>query len=283
MRSRLPTCVIRNGVGDTVISTEYPLDSAVSDGSLVRLLVLDDQPQTVEHIENALWVWPHRITRTNCLREAVSMCQHQTPMAILVSLTAEANSHGRLIADLRHALSRIPIVAIGTPETVRDPGTILEQGANAILSRENLQLPSLHELLMRLPVSVCDTQSSQLSDQVVMPFPWCNSEILGSLICDIRGKVVCANKHLADLLGYQKPDDLNGLCVTRDILCSAEDWASWKSVAGNTKKILRQSATIKSKNQQPLFMSIETFALAQSPNKVQAVFVDLSNLMHEFR
>ena len=281
MASRLPTSVFRDGLSGTAISTDTLSEPLRQEHGLLRVLVLDDHQQTVEQIENALWVWPHRVTRTNCVSEAVNLCQHLTPAALIVSLETEANIDGQLISAIRHVLPRIPVVAVANSEDAADPGAILKQGASAVLNRETLQQPTLYDLLMRLQMPTGRSQPSMAPDEIEMPFPWCDSVMFGSLICDVSGQVVCANHCLARILGYQAPDDLSGLSVPNDILCESEEWASWKSVAGDTSKVNQQSTSIRAKNQQLLFMSIETFALAQSPTKIQAVFVDLSNLTHQ--
>lgn len=281
MSSRLPTCLLRDRSSRALISVSPQSNAVTENWDLVRVLVIDDHPRTVEQIENALWVWPHRVTRTNSLHKAVKMCHHLTPTAILVSLEVGETERGRPVARLRRALPDIPIIALATPEVVANPGTILEQGANAILCREALQQPTLHDLLMRLQEPAENIAPAKVSDGIDIPFPWRDSNVFGSLICDIGSQIVGANNHLASLLGYASPGDLKGLSVGRDILCSSDDWADWKSVAGDTSKVLQQSTSIKSNNQQLLSVSIEAFALANSPTHIQAVFVDLSALTHK--
>ncbi len=53
---------------------------------LIRILVLDHERETLERLENALWVWPHKVANAKSVDEAVEMCRHLKPTALIVGI-----------------------------------------------------------------------------------------------------------------------------------------------------------------------------------------------------
>ncbi len=258
-----------------------PEFGAVStDNVIVRLLVLDKNPTTPQIIENALWVWPHRIATACDAQNAVDMCQHLEPAALVVSLDFPSENGVSIIRSLRNKIPDAVIIALGTAGQASNPGPILDMGANAVLTRDALQRPTLHDLLMRLQPQPANLDSREGEADCSMPLPWRESQIVGSLICDIRGIVTSANECLASWLDYPKPSALAGKYVWRDILNCPNDWAPWKSVAGDMSALLHHSVTVKARNEQLLWMNVEVFAAPNSPTDIQAIFVDQSELAH---
>lgn len=262
------------------IGSRKILEAGAADNSIIRLLVLDTNPATPELIEKALWVWPHRIATARSAQNAAEMCQHLEPVALIVALDFPSDSRVSIIRALRDQIPNAVIIAVGTAGQTSNPGPILDMGANAVLSRDSLQRPTLHDLLMRFrPQKATGSESAALAEQP-MPLPWRESQIVGSLICDIDGRIVCANECLARWLNFRSPDELAGKSVCRDVLSNSADWVSWKTVAGDLSAILHSSVTVKAGNAQFLWMNVEVFAAPNSPTYIQAVFVDQSELVH---
>ena len=55
-------------------------------GSTMRLVVLDDGGDMLEKIENALWVWPHKLLTAAHIEEAIVLSEQEPPAAILISV-----------------------------------------------------------------------------------------------------------------------------------------------------------------------------------------------------
>lgn len=253
---------------------------ALQDNTLVRLLVLDKNPKTPQQIENALWIWPHKITTASTVKNAVKLCQHLSPAALIVSLDFPSKHNTGIIGALREEIPKAAIIAVGTAEQTVSPGPILDLGANAVITREELQRPTLHDLLIRIRNQPDDDDAPIISPEVTMALPWRDSQIVGSLVCDIKGTVTCANDCLATWLDYPEASALHGKCIWRDILNCPTDWTPWKTVAGDMTALLHHSVTVKASNDQLLWMCVEVFASPNSPTDIQAIFVDQSELAH---
>ncbi len=253
---------------------------ASNENSHIRLLILDTGPATLEQIENALWIWPHTISTANTVDEAIRMCQHLEPTAILVSRDFPSNQQGSAITALRRELPNIAIVALGSAADVAKPGAILDLGADAILFRDELHRPTLHDLLMHLRPVPAMNDAPVAVPPVTMQVPWSESQIVGSLLCDIEGSITSANECLARWLQYSTPSALLGKCVWRDVLSSRTDWTAWKTVSSGTAAILHQSISVKARNKQLLWMNVQVFSAPDSPTALQALFVDQTELAH---
>jgi CheY-like chemotaxis protein len=251
-----------------------------AESAIVRLLVLDRNPVTPQLIENALWVWPHRIATADSVQQAVKMCQHLEPAALIVSLDFPSQGRVSIIRSLREQMPAAVIIALGTRGQISNSGPILDMGANAVLTREALQRPTLHDLLMRLQPQPADENTRTIMSEQSISMPWRESQMIGSLICDIKGIVSSVNPCLVRWLEYPAPSALVGKCVWRDILDSRTDWQPWKSVAGDMTALLRHAMTVKASNGQRLWMDVEVFAAPDSPSDIQAIFVDQSELAH---
>lgn len=256
------------------IDSQSPI--GVDDNALVRILVLDDDPGTPQLIENALWTWPHTISMAGCAADAITMCRHLEPAALIVSLDFSADRSQTLIAALRSELPNTVIVAFTASAETPDRSTLLDLGADTVLTREELQRPTLHGLLMRLRQEPVNGVVPVTRADVLLALPWRESKILGSLICDSGGTVTAANECLAAWLGYPQASSLLGKCIWRDLLSRPADWSPWKTVAGDMSAVVQCSTAVRARNKQLLWMDIEVFAAPNSPTEIQAVFVDKS-------
>jgi len=252
--------------------------AAPDNGGLIRVLVLDRERETLERLQNALWMWPHKVASAKSVNEAVRMCRHLTPTALIAGIKTSGNHTGNTIAKLRKELPHVPIIALGSRSDGNKPGNVLDQGADAFLAREELHRPTLHNLLKRIQRT--PNAANALGFPVVpkMSLPWQESEIIGALICDISGTITDANDCFAKWLMYPDTDELLGKCVWRDLLQSRVDWSVWKKIAGDVTAILHQSTGITAKNGQILWMKVEVFAAPSFPSCLQAVFVDQTEL-----
>ncbi len=258
------------------IAHQSPFAADMDDNALVRIIVLGNDPETPRLIENALWTWQHRIAMASCAADAITMCRHIEPIALIVSLDFSADRSETVIAAIRSELPTTVIVACGSSVSASIRGRLLDVGANAVLTRAELQRPTLHSLLIRLRQESPDHVVQDARVDTKMGLPWRESKILGSVICDIGGTVIAANECLAGWLGYPQPSSLIGKCIRRELLSSPADWATWKTVAGDINAIVQCLATVKASNNQSLWMEVEVFAAPNSPTNIQAVFVDRS-------
>ena len=254
------------------INSQPPI--GIDDTGLVRILVLDDDPGTPQLIENALWTWPHRIAMAGCAADAITVCRHLEPAALIVSLDFAADRSQTVIAALRNELPNTVIIAFTASADAPNRATLLDLGANAVLTREELQRPTLHSLLMRLRQEPVNDDVPAIRADVSLALPWRESKIMGAVICDTGGTVKAANQCLAIWLGYEDAASLIGKCIWRDLLSSPADWSPWKAVAGNVSTVVQCSAAVRAHNEQLLWMDIEVFAAPNSPAEIQAVFVD---------
>ncbi len=116
-----------------------PQFGAVStDNVIVRLLDLYKNPTTPQIIENALWVWPHRIATACDAQNAVDMCQHLEPAALVVLPDFPSENGVSIIRSLRNNIPDAVLLPWDSRAGV-DPGPILDMGANAVLTRDALQ------------------------------------------------------------------------------------------------------------------------------------------------
>ena len=78
----------------------------------MRIVVLDDGGDTVERIENALWVWPHKLLTAAHIEEAIGLSEQEPPAAILISIDSNKIREAKSIPALRRRLPKVPIVAV---------------------------------------------------------------------------------------------------------------------------------------------------------------------------
>lgn len=255
-------------------------DSAVPvDTDLIRILVLDQSRETLEHLEKALWMWPHKVANASSVNEAVEMCQQHTPTALIAGVEFSESQPASTISTLRKELPQVPIIAIGSTSDSEIPGDIVDQGADAFLPREDLHRPTLRNLLKQVQRTLDSEDTQDLPTVPKMPLPWRESEIIGALICDISGTITDANDCIATWLGYPDTDALLGKCVWRDLLNSPADWSAWKKTAGDVAALLHQFTCMTAKNGQILWMKVEVFAAPNFPSRLQAVFVNRTELV----
>ena len=252
-----------------------------SRNSCLRVLVLDANPRTWDQVENALWMWPHKIATASSIDEAVRMCKHLEPAAIIASLEFPCDDNGDVISTLRTQLPHVGIIALGTAADVSKPGFAVDLGADAVISREELHQPTLYDLIARLRPAPCNNDANDPGDFTLpfdMPLPWRESRFIGSLICDVEGAITHVNECLVRWLDYPASGGLLNKYVWRDVLASHDDWMPWKTIAGDTAAMLHQSVTVRARNQQLLWMDVQVFALPISPTYLQAAFVDKTEL-----
>jgi len=259
-----------------VLRRQRPVESGSSDvesGSM-HILVLDDDPEIIGQLENALWVWPHKLTLTAKVEDAVQQCQQMTPAAILVAVDSSESSETRSIPALRRRLPTVPIVAVVSRKQFVAPGKFLDQGADALLMREDTHRPTLHDLLISVQRNPDAVRTATRTHVPELALPWHRSEMIGALICDITGSIVDVNRALATWLGYPNTDELRGRNVLNNLLTNRSDWAMWAQVAGDTSTTFRQRAGIAARHGQILRMQLEVFAAPNHPSYIQVVFVD---------
>ena len=263
-----------------VLRRQRSIDSGSSDvaSGLMRILVLDDDSEIIGQLENSLWVWPHKVALTANVEDAVRLYQHLTPSAILVAVDRNKASETNLIPALRRRLPTVPIIAVVSRKQFVVPGKFFDQGADALLMRDDAYRPTLHDLLMSVQRNPDAAKTSTRTYTPELALPWRQSKMLGALICDITGSIVDANRSLATWLGYPNTDELTGRNVLHDLLRNRENWISWKQVAGDTSAIIHQESAIAAKNGRVLWTKIEVFAAPSHPSHLQAVFVDLTKL-----
>lgn len=245
---------------------------------LIRILVIDDDSELLDQLENALWVWPHKIVPTATVEDAIRLCRHLTPSAILVSVDADKSSETRSVPALRRRLPTVPIITLVSPGQYIEPGRFLDQGADALLLREDAHRPTLHDLLISVQRNPDSEPRAARVNTPELALPWSQSEMLGALICDITGSIVDANAPLASWLGYSNPDDLRGRNVLRNLLTNRDDWARWIQVAGDTSAIHSENTGVIARNGQMLWVRLEVFAAPKHPSYLQAVFTDQTEL-----
>ncbi len=263
-----------------VLRRQRSIDSGSSDVAtgLMRILVLDDDSEIIGQLENALWVWPHKVALTANVENAVRLCQHLTPSAILVAVDRNKASETNLIPALRRHLPTVPIIGVVSRKQFLAPGKLLDQGADALLLREDAHRPTLHDLLISVQRNPDAAKTATRIHTPELALPWRRSEMIGALICDVTGSIVDANRSLATWLGYPNTDELRGRNVLHDLLKNRDDWVSWIQVAGDTSAIIHQESAVATKNGQVLWTKIEVFAASSHPSHLQAVFVDLTEL-----
>ena len=243
-------------------------------GSTMRLIVLDDDGDMLEKIENALWVWPHKLLTAAHIEEAIVLSEQEPPAAILISVDRNKIREAKSIPLLRRRLPAIPIVAVISPDQSAASQRYLDQGADALLLREDADRPTLHDLITSLARSRDDSPGDRRSPRFELARPWRQSEIVGALICDAKGTVVDANGTLAGWLGYEDADGLRGKSFPRDVLAHRDDWIRWIEVAGDTAAFLHSDAGIVTRDGRSLRLSAEVFAAPGCPSHIQAVFKD---------
>lgn len=255
-------------------------DATAADNALIRVLVLDKNPRTPQQIENTLWIWPHRVAVAGNVKNAVEMCRHLEPVALIVSVDFPSDHAVSIIGALRTELPNAVIIALGTASDAESPGPILKLGANLVLTREELGRPTLYDLLVRLRAEADDERTKIYPSETSMALHWRESQMVGSLICDVKGTITSANECLAKWLNYPSALALNGKFVWRDVLNCPDDWKTWTAVAGDMTAMMHKSVTVMASNHQLLWMNVEIFAAPNSPTDIQMVFVDLSELAH---
>jgi PAS domain-containing protein len=245
---------------------------------LIRVLVLNDDDDLASQIENALWMWPHKVSLVASAESAIALCQHLTPAAILAAADRDRKAAVRAISTLRRRLPAVPIVAVVSRKQSASPGSFLDHGADALLLRDDAHRPTLYDLLVSVQRSDSASATSMRAAPIELALPWRQSGMLGALICDVTGEIVDANGSLASWLDYSPCSEMRGRNVRRELLVNREDWAAWVDVAGDTRGLLQQQASIATRNGQIRWMQVEIFAAPRHPSHLQAVFVDQTEL-----
>ncbi len=263
-----------------LLCKQRSIESGSSDvaSALMRVLVLDDDREIIGQLENALWVWPHKVALTANVEDAVRLCRHLTPSAILVAVDRNKVSKSNSIPALRRSLPDVPIVAVVSRKQFVAPGRFLDQGADALLMREDAHRTTLHDLLVSVQHDPDTVKTATRAHVPTLALPWHRSEMIGALLCDVSGSIIDANRTLATWLGYPNIDEMRGRSVLRNLLTNRSDWVLWRQVAGDTSAIFHQETGVAARSGQILQMQLEVFAAPSHPSYLQAVFVDRTEL-----
>ena len=252
--------------------------AAASASAFFRVLVVGDDAEIDDDIGNALWIWPHKLTHAQSVDDAVRLCGHLTPFALLVTVDNESSQKANPIPSLRRRLPSTPIIAVVPPRQARAPGVYLDQGADAVLRRDEAGRPTLFDLMVSVQRNE-EKQSPETNQPYLrLPLPWRRSEMLGALLCDVSGEIVDVNSRMLSLLGYASRSDLVGKPVQQLLLADSNDWSDWAEVAGDTGRLICRKTNVKSADGQILWMKVEGFAAQHHPSYIQAVFLDQSEL-----
>jgi CheY-like chemotaxis protein len=256
-------------------SSFLPVDSVTPgvDDGLLRLLILDPGSKTLDQVQNALWMWPHKLATADSVMEGVAKCRRLDPVAVLMANDFPDQSNGDALVRLRALLPHVPIIAITSIPGAANTTETLKRGANAVILRGELERPTLHNLLMHLreKFRLADTEAPLRQPGIGMP--WRDSRMLGCVLCDVNGTVIDANDCIAAMLGYSGRTDLLGACVWRDVLQSPVNWDAWKTVAGDLGALRSHVAAIRTAGGQALMVLAEVFAAPESPSHLQITFV----------
>ena len=212
------------------------------------------------------------------VEDAARLGQQLTPSAILVAVDRNKASETKSVPALRRRLPTVPIVAVVSRQQFGTPGRFFDQGADALLMRDDAHRPTLHDLLVSVQLDPDVAKTATRIHAPIPGFPWRRSEMLGALICDVTGLIVDANRLLATWLGYPNTDELRGKNVLHDFFKSRDDWISWKQVAGDTSAKSHHESAVAAKKGQVLWTTIEVFAAPSHSRHLQAVFIDLTEL-----
>lgn len=253
-------------------------DYSAATPDLLRVLLVDESPELLDDIENALWTWRHKLTHASNVDDAVRLCRHLTPSAVLVAVDRSKHYASKAIPALRKRLPTAPIIAIVSAQQHSVPGRFLDQGADAVLLRTDARRPTLHELLANIKPATAENLPSANSRAPKLPMPWRRSEILGALICDVDGKIIDANDRLASWLGYPSRCSLSGHSVVSDLLSDAGDWPAWRQVAGDLRRMISGNVSVRTSAGQLMWMQVEVFSAQDHPSYLQAVFLDQTEL-----
>ena len=231
-----------------------PTAVARNDTLPMRILVLDRHPMTLGHIVPAFGTWPHKVISVASVNDAIRWCRWFAPTAVIVPLGFPDTDDAATISTLRAGLPSVPIIALGAAADYPKLGAVLDQGADAFLSREDLEQPNSLGLVTRI-------QQSPRTERV------------GALVCDINGIIIVANECLADWLRYPSSQSLLGKCVRRDLMHCPDNWRAWAIIAAGLAVSLHQLIPIKTQNGQLLRMQVEIFAVPGSSTRLQAMLV----------
>ncbi|MFQ6005364.1 MAG: hypothetical protein ACE5OQ_07655 [Woeseia sp.] len=220
-----------------------------------QILVLDRHPKSLGHILSASGIWPHKVISVASVSDAIRWCRLFTPTAVIAPLDLPGTDDAATISTLRAGLASVPIIALGAASDHPKLSAVLDQGADAFLSREDLEQPNLLGLVMRI-------KQRPRTDKV------------GALVCDVNGAISVANERLADWLRYPSSQSLIGKCVQRDLMQCPDDWRAWASIIAGLAVSLHQLINVKTQNGRVLRMQVEIFTLPGSSNGLQAILVD---------
>lgn len=256
-----------NGGTESDAAGDGMLPHASLDG-IVRLLLLDLTPATIQKIENALWVWPHRISLAGDVRSAIEIGKNENPDALI--MTADASDRQ---ARVRQEFPDAAIIVVTRDTDAAHMQKLYAKGADLVLQLDDLQRPTLYDLVVRAKPRSRGTDTNALVEHTGMPIPWSCSRMLGCIVCDVSGSIIAANRHLANTLGYASVARLTEKNVPVDILAMRSSWTTWKSVAGDTAAYLHLSESLRTQHGERLNAQVELFAAPHWPSKIQAVFV----------
>ena len=240
----------------------------------MRILVVDPDPRTVEQINDVLWVWPHKVAFTESVAEAIHVSGEFSPSIAIVAIDFPLTISGTSISALQVDLPKIPIIALGVAANYAQLDTFFEQGAAGFLQRKDLHRNTLHNFLAKIQLGSQNDRARQSPTPIELSQPWRDSQLIGALICDIKGTIIAANGFLASSLDYADIPSLLGKNVRSDLMHCPDDWDACTCIAGDLSALLHQPVTIRTQLEQLLPMEAEVFAVPESPTLLNILLIE---------
>ncbi len=249
-----------------------------ADVGVVSILTIDHCEDTFRAVKRALWMWPHHVHLAGGTRQAIEICDHFPPNALVAAAENGETGSRQAIVELRKALPEVPIIALSSRSCPAALSELIGQGADAALYREQAVAPALHNLLGRVHQDNREVRWPANFPPPRLQRPWLNSEAVGALVCDISGTVIDANQRLATWLGHHDRTALIGKVVWRDLLYCAKGWAEWQQAANALALFIPGSWTITGPDRQILTMQIDVFAAEATSKYLHVTLLDHSKI-----
>jgi DNA-binding response OmpR family regulator len=248
-----------------------------ADAGVDSILLLDHREDTVGAVESALWMRPHHVHIVATAREAIRICDHFTPNALIVAADNRETGNRQIMANLRKAIPQVPIIALSPHSAAAALCELIVQGADAALYREQAIIPALHNLLGRVRHNHSEVHWPGNFPAPRLRQPWLDSATVGALVCDFSGTVIDVNQRLATWLGYHDCANLIGKVVWKNLLYCAKGWGEWSQVVDRAARFVPGSWTVKGPMGRILTMQIDVFSSAATSKYLQVSLLDQSN------
>ena len=249
-----------------------------ADAGVVSILLLDHRKDTVGAVERALWMRPHHVHIVAVAREAIRICDHFMPNALIVAADNGETGNRQITANLRKAIPQVPIIALSSHSAPAALCGLIVQGADAALYREQAIIPALHNLLGRVRHNHSEVHWPGNFPAPRLRQPWLDSATVGALVCDVSGTVLDVNQRLATWLGYHDCANLIGKVVWQNLLYCAKGWGEWPQVVDRVARFVPGSWTVKGPMDRILTMQIDVFSSAANSKYLQVSLLDQSKI-----